>query len=287
MTSVFVAYKFPVIMNKLRTHKKYTFILIKTFFICSFYLLVYITPNILYADRTTIQETTDEPINQERLREKEQKREYFLHQITLEYRDKNPFKANYLKYYKEPEKKSRNLILDYISQKYDILNDDKAGKSIPEEKNYALSLHHKNKEKNLEINESIVKGIQKNKLRLDWWKNIHNFHILYRVEIANEYFRDENSYKHGTLAYQQLKYRIKLWELTAQITYYESDVQMYMYENNVEGVLQNSVLSGNGLYSYLALKYIIWKNVEIQGKITDHWLEKEKMRLYFQIINRF
>jgi len=68
---------------------------------------------------------------------------------------------------------------------------------------------------------------------------------------------------------------------------YHSDVLHYMYEHNVDGIMQNSILKGDGAYSYFVMKYNILTNVELQFKVSDHWNRKDKMQIYLQVTSNF
>ena len=60
-----------------------------------------------------------------------------------------------------------------------------------------------------------------------------------------------------------------------------------MYEHNVNGIMQNSILKGDGAYSYFVLKYNILEDIELQLKVSDHWNRNDKMQLYLQVISSF
>ncbi|MBT3754869.1 MAG: hypothetical protein HOG24_01175, partial [Candidatus Cloacimonetes bacterium] len=91
----------------------------------------------------------------------------------------------------------------------------------------------------------------------------------------------------GILVYEEIKWKIEKLTLIGQISVYHSDVLHYMYEHNVDGIMQNSILKGDGAYSYFVFKYNIFKDIELQFKVSDHWNTKDKMRLYLQVISSF
>lgn len=150
-----------------------------------------------------------------------------------------------------------------------------------------LTLKNKHKEKYISLDESMIRNFQRTTYRADFWQNISNVRFKTRFEINTEYLKDEAVWKKGFLTYQQLKIKFKNLECITQITLYHSDVLHYMYENNVDGIMQNSVLRGDGIYSFLLMKYNFFKHYEVQCKISDHWQKKNKMKLYLQIITQF
>ena len=153
---------------------------------------------------------------------------------------------------------------------------------------FRITLQHKDKEKYKTIeNESKIRGFERTLLRADWWQNISDFRFKTRCELITEYLPEEKLYEKGILLYEQLRMKMEKLELIAQITVYHSNVLHYMYENNIDGIMQNSILSGDGIYSYFLLKYKLIEQLEMQFKISDHWFSAGKMRLYLQVVSGF
>jgi len=150
-----------------------------------------------------------------------------------------------------------------------------------------FSVQHKDKEKYISLDEAKIRDYERTTFRADWWQNIDNFRFKTRCELVTEYLADDGIHKRGILAYEEIKWKIDKLTLIGQISVYHSNVLHYMYEHNVDGIMQNSILKGDGAYSYFVLKYNILMNSELQFKISDHWNTKDKMRLYLQIISSF
>jgi len=151
------------------------------------------------------------------------------------------------------------------------------------------TLQHKSKEKYLSLKDSKIRDYERTLLRLDWWQKLTPVTLKTRTEFVSEYLPENKVYTNGYLMYEQLKWKTEKLVLIAQITVFRSDtspfkVKHYVYENNVSGVMQNSVLSGDGIASYLLIKCDLWKNIELQCKAADVWGVKNKMRLFFQVI---
>ncbi len=150
-----------------------------------------------------------------------------------------------------------------------------------------FTIQHKNKEKYISLNEAKIRDYERTTIRADWWQNINNFRFKTRCEFLSEYLADDNIHKSGILAYEEIKWKIEKLTLIGQITVYHSDVLHYMYEHNVGGIMQNSILKGDGVYSYFLMKYNILQNIELQFKVSDHWYTKDRMRVYLQVISSF
>ncbi|MCK4655132.1 MAG: hypothetical protein KAU01_11880 [Candidatus Cloacimonetes bacterium] len=150
-----------------------------------------------------------------------------------------------------------------------------------------VTLQHKSKEKYISLDHAKIRDFDRTILRVDWWQMLGNICLKTRCELVAEYLQNEKIYEKGILAYEQLKWIIEDFEIIAQIAVYHSDVLHYMYESNVDGIMQNSILQGDGIYSYMLVKYNLLENMELQFKVSDHWYSKDKMRLYLQVVSRF
>lgn len=152
--------------------------------------------------------------------------------------------------------------------------------------NLRFSLRHKSVDKYSSLNEeSLIRPLERTVLRLDWWQKIKLFRFKTRVEFAQEDL-DETINK-GWLCYEELKLKSMKWSIILNYTVYSSQVLHYMYENGVDGVMQNSILSGDGSYSYLLLEHDFSDNFTIQGKVGGKPVEEETLAVYLQIISRF
>lgn len=150
-----------------------------------------------------------------------------------------------------------------------------------------FTIQHKNKEKYISLDETKIRDFERTVIRVDWWQNISNFRFKTRCEFVTEYLANDNIYKSGILAYEEIKWKINKLTLIGQVAVYHSDVLHYMYEHNVDGIMQNSILKGDGAYSYFVFKYNFIKDIELQFKVSDHWNTKNKMRLYLQVVSSF
>ncbi len=150
-----------------------------------------------------------------------------------------------------------------------------------------FTIQHKDKEKYISLDEAKIRDFERTTIRIDWWQNINNFRFKTRCEFVSEYLPNDNIHKSGVLAYEEIKWKIDKLTLIGQISVYHSNVLHYMYEHNIDGIMQNSILKGDGVYSYFVLKYNVIKDFELQFKVSDHWNTKDQMRLYLQVISNF
>ena len=153
---------------------------------------------------------------------------------------------------------------------------------------WRFTLQNKNKEKYKSLDgETKIRDFDRTLFRCDWWQFLSFATLKTRMELVAEYLPENKVYKKGILAYEQLKFKKSKLEFVTRIALYHSEILLYMYENNVSGIMQNSIFSGDGIYSFFLMKFRIKKSIEIQFKIADNWFETDKMKLYFQTICNF
>ncbi len=150
-----------------------------------------------------------------------------------------------------------------------------------------LCFRHKNKEKYIKLQYAEIRDFERTLVRLDWFQYLNSLTLKTRCEIVMEYLKNEKLYDKGILVYEQLKYQIDRLKIIAQLTVYHSDILLYMYESNINGIMQNSVFSGDGIYSYFVVKYDLTKNFELQFKVSDKWNTSNNKRFYFQVLTNF
>ncbi|HPR17896.1 MAG TPA: hypothetical protein PLD62_06595 [Candidatus Cloacimonadota bacterium] len=155
-----------------------------------------------------------------------------------------------------------------------------------------MTLQHKFKEKYITLDEAKIRNYERTLCRLDWWQKFTALTLKTRAEFVNEYLSEDKVYASGFLLYEQLKLQREYFELIAQITCFKSDtkpfkVKHYVYENNVDGIMQNSVFSGDGVASYLLIRFNFSEKFSLQTKISDTWQEAGKMRFFCQFISKF
>jgi len=150
-----------------------------------------------------------------------------------------------------------------------------------------LTIQHKSKEKYISLDEAKIRDFERTVIRTDWWQNINNFRFKTRCELITEYLPEDDIHKSGILVYEEVKWKMNRFTIIGQVSTYNSDVLHYMYEHNVDGIMQNSILKGDGFYSYFVLKYNLLNNIELQFKVSDHWNKKDQMRMYLQFVSSF
>lgn len=151
---------------------------------------------------------------------------------------------------------------------------------------YRLTLHRKDREKFRKIDDiGLIRSIERNVCRFDRWQFFDkNITFKSRIEYVFEYFKDEKIYDKGWLMYQQLKFKNPKIQIISRIAFYKSDILLYMYENNVNGIMQNSIFSDEGVYSFLLVKYHLFDSIELQSKISDYWKKENSFRVNFEFI---
>jgi hypothetical protein len=154
---------------------------------------------------------------------------------------------------------------------------------------FRFTIQNKQKEKYITLDEAKIRDFERLLLRLDWWQKLGDITMKSRAEWISEYLSEDKVYGKGVLFYEQAKIKLEKIQIIAQVTAYHTviepfKVKHYMYENNVSGIMQNSVFSGDGMASYLLVRYDLFNNIQLQTKISDSWQKKNKMRLFLQLI---
>ena len=150
-----------------------------------------------------------------------------------------------------------------------------------------LTVQHKNKEKYISLDQAKIRDFARTTFKIDWWQIITNLRFKTRCELVTEYLPEDKIHESGILAYEEIRWKIEKFTMIGQVTVYHSDVLHYMYEHNVDGIMQNSVLNGDGIYSYFVFKYNLFKSMELQFKFSDHWNTKDKLQMYLQVVSNF
>jgi len=152
---------------------------------------------------------------------------------------------------------------------------------------FRIHLQHKFKEKQINLEESLIRDLQRTTIRLDWLRELGNFSLKQRYELSSEYLSDEKIWQDGQLFFSQLQYKNSRVQLIGRIAVYRSDILLYMYENNVSGIMQNRILSGDGITTFLVGKFF-WSDLfEVQMKISDNLSKSEEMKFTLQLISSF
>jgi len=155
---------------------------------------------------------------------------------------------------------------------------------LPEDQLLKILLKHRNKEKYISLEEGRIRDQHRNLIRVDWTQRFDFLSIRSRIEMISEYLPEENNYKRGYLYSQLFKYKIEDFACTAQIASYDADLLMYLYEYDVDGALDNSVLKGNDIYYDLLFSIKPVSSIKLQFKTSGLLKNKDKMDMVFQII---
>lgn len=153
---------------------------------------------------------------------------------------------------------------------------------------FRILLKHKQKDKYISLNETAkIRKYERATIRFDWWKNHHNFTLKTRFEYSSEYLPDDDLFEKGILTYEQLKFKHDYFNVVCRLTAYQSDILLYTYENNVSGIIQSVINSGEGLDGFILVKTNLYKNIELQAKYSESLTESNSAKLYLQLISEF
>ena len=138
------------------------------------------------------------------------------------------------------------------------------------------------------VEESKITNFERDTFRIDWFQSIFDdVWLKNRLEFSFENFDEFDVYNKGILVAQQLLVKKKPLEIVFATAFYKSDILLYLYEYSVDGVMRNSILSGDDIFSYLLLKYQFSKYSEIQFKVSEKWEEKKSGELWLQLVQEF
>ncbi len=153
--------------------------------------------------------------------------------------------------------------------------------------NFSFRFHHKQKEKQINLTDSKIRDFRRTSYRFDWTRKLEPFTLHNRYEFSSEYLPNEKHWKKGELLYSQITYNHNRLKLVGRLTTYRSKILLYMYENNITGIMQNRILSGDGVLAFLVGKFKFNKQIEIQCKISDNLNKRDQLELAFQLISQF
>ncbi|MCK4338713.1 MAG: helix-hairpin-helix domain-containing protein [Candidatus Cloacimonetes bacterium] len=195
----------------------------------------------------------------------------------------------YLDIYKFPKQRSRENMPTYGFDKF--LQFEKKWKTSK----IRLTFHQKQSERWRTISDdSKIYQIERNTFRVDWWQIINpKVEIKLRSEYTFHQYKNGNKYDSGILFYQDIKFRFspKLTNYIRICQYHTADIILYMYENDLDGIMLNSQFKGDGIFGYILLKYDLGKHLSLQMKYSEKiWKEKKlekSQQIKMQIETRF
>lgn len=152
---------------------------------------------------------------------------------------------------------------------------------------FRLRIQNRNKEKYITVVESKIRDVTRTVYRFDWSNDQSSFSLKHRLEYTYEYIVNEKIFEKGYLVFSQLSYKSSIFQLIFRIAAYNTDVLIYMYENNVDGIMQNRIFSGDGFYAFGLTKIKLNSKVELQAKISNILSESDNLKLYLQLITHF
>jgi len=135
----------------------------------------------------------------------------------------------------------------------------------------------KEKWKNVE-EESKLYQIERSRFRLDIKHDLsNNIRFKFRIEYSFHDYIDAEIYDKGFLLFEEIRFdfteNLKNYFRIAQ--YHSGDIQIFMYENDINGVMQNSQFQGDGIAGYFLLKYDLWQHYSFQFKYSQEFWKRE------------
>ncbi|HCX72621.1 MAG TPA: hypothetical protein DHM37_02790, partial [Candidatus Cloacimonas sp.] len=106
-------------------------------------------------------------------------------------------------------------------------------------------------------------------------------------KLVNEYLPNSHFHQRSFLFYQQFRLQKKDVDLTLRLSTHHGEIPVYVYENNVDGIMQNRVCSGEGINFFTVCSWKFNENIELQLKFFDYLDRSNKAEFYFQVLTRF
>ena len=144
-----------------------------------------------------------------------------------------------------------------------------------------ITVRNQDKEtyQNIEDSKKIY-SFQRTTLRSDFWHYLQkNVRLRLRAEYSYEDYESISKYDDGFLFFQEIKIVFfKRWQNLIRFTQYRSnDITLYMYENDIDGIMLNSQFSGDGFFWFLLLKYRITNYLSLQFKYAEDLWKTDKL----------
>ena len=132
-----------------------------------------------------------------------------------------------------------------------------------------------------EVKSGLFVDKKKYQYKLDYF---HYYNRILTSKIRFEYDKEIlNNTNDGILAYKKLTIKYPNTKITGQITYYNSQLLIYMYENNISGVSQTTSFKGEDFYYFILGKFKFRKNFYFELKFSDYLIRESKWRIYSKL----
>jgi hypothetical protein len=154
---------------------------------------------------------------------------------------------------------------------------------------WRFSIKNSNEEKYISLQEnSKIRQVRANIFSFKWRQNVNSW-LTYDSygKLANQYLPQSRVYERGFLFYQQARMQSEILDVILRLSSHHGELPVYVYENNVDGIMQNRACSGEGLYGFIVCSWRLFTNFELQAKYFDYLVKKEKAEFYFQVLSRF
>lgn len=206
------------------------------------------------------------------------------------FRPSSDFKINlYLDLYRFPEEKYLEDMPTYGFDKLLYLERKQKTSTL------RFTYREKQSEKRRVVDDvSKIYLIDRNSFRLDWIIPINpKTEMRLRAEYTYHRFKNADKYDQGILLYQDFRFSFtpKLRTYLRVCQYHTDDIILYMYENDVDGVMLNSPFRGDGIFAYILCKFDIGEHISLQAKYAGmlSWEAgiREESRITLQIESIF
>ncbi|MEA2104130.1 MAG: helix-hairpin-helix domain-containing protein [Candidatus Cloacimonadota bacterium] len=148
-------------------------------------------------------------------------------------------------------------------------------------KNSYLRFYFKQKttEERKNINDiSKFYNIQRNTIRTDYSREIHpKVELKCRAEYTFHNFLNADKFDTGVLFYQEIRFTLNrnMKNYLRICEYHTGDILLYMYENDLDGVMLNSIFKGDGIFYYYLFKYNLSKHYSLQFKFSQKFWKSD------------
>jgi len=141
-----------------------------------------------------------------------------------------------------------------------------------------FSYKNSNKDSWKNINDvSKLYKINKSRFRLDLKYRLNDYiKFKFRFDYSYQNYCDLNKFEDGFLMFQQVQFSFneKLNNYFMVTQYRSDEILLYMYENDLDGIMKTSQFKGDGLFFYYLFKFELWTNYSFQFKYSQNFWKR-------------
>lgn len=146
-----------------------------------------------------------------------------------------------------------------------------------------MRFSRKSREKYIKLEQTKIRNKDDLLIKISLTENFDPLILTGTWRYQQEYMDEENIQTTANLFQLRLKADLGFIVLYSGIMATHGDLLLYAYENNLSGTFANSITSGDGFSSYLMLKITIIKNMILETRLSNNWINPKIGSLGIQL----